>query len=46
MLILVRIEVDAATRQQFQVTVASPDVQLAAAAKTLLTLQLARMPSA
>ncbi len=43
---LVRIEVDVSSHQQFQVTVASPDLQLTAAAKTLLALHLARMPSA
>lgn len=43
---LVRIEVDVASHCQFQVTVASPDVQLTAAVKTLLAMQLARMPSA
>lgn len=45
-LVLVRIEVDVSSHQQFQVTVASPDLQLTAAAKTLLALHLARMPSA
>lgn len=45
-LVLVRIEVDVASHAQFQVTVASPDVQLTAAVKNVLLLQLAGMPSA
>lgn len=45
-LLLVRIEVDVSSHTQFQVTVASPDVQLTAAAKNVLLLQLVGMPSA
>lgn len=43
---LVRIETDVASHRQFQITLASPDVQLTAAAKNVLLLQLVGMPSA